>query len=109
MTRATISPSDLAQHPEDVLDRLHREALTLVYQGEEQVVLLDIEDYRLLRALAACATRGPLPAELAEDCRTLSDYLAERISLGKAAELLKTSRFELKDRFERLGLPVRLG
>ena len=107
--RATISSSDLAHHTEDILDRVHREALTLVHHGEEQIVLLDVEDYRLLRALAACATRSPVPAEIADDCRILNDYLAERISLGKAAELLQTSRFELKDRFERLGLPVRLG
>lgn len=49
------------------------------------------------------------PADLKEGSRILSDYLTERISLGKAAELLETTLFELRDRFERLGLPVRLG
>lgn len=36
-------------------------------------------------------------------------YLADEISLGKAAELLNLSRFELQERFHRLGVPLRLG
>jgi len=41
--------------------------------------------------------------------RVLRDYLDERINLGKAAELLQLSRFELEDRFQRLGIPLRRG
>jgi predicted HTH domain antitoxin len=55
------------------------------------------------------ATISPSFGDLSAECRVVSDYLAARISLGKAAELLETSRFELQARFERLGLPVRLG
>jgi len=43
------------------------------------------------------------------DSRVIHDYLEERISLGKAAELLGLSRFELQERFHRLGAPLRLG
>jgi len=39
----------------------------------------------------------------------LRDYLDERISLGKAAELLQLSRFELESSFQRLGIPLRRG
>ncbi|HSF43408.1 MAG TPA: hypothetical protein VLT87_26655 [Thermoanaerobaculia bacterium] len=39
----------------------------------------------------------------------LRDYLDERINLGKAAELLQLSRFELEDSFLRLGIPLRRG
>lgn len=43
------------------------------------------------------------------DVRILGAYLAGEISLGKAAELLDLSRFELQERFLRLGVPLRLG
>ena len=36
-------------------------------------------------------------------------YLSERISLSKAAELLSLSRFDLMERFERTGIPLRRG
>jgi predicted HTH domain antitoxin len=36
-------------------------------------------------------------------------YLAGEISLGKVAEVLGVSRFELQDRFLRLGVPLHLG
>ncbi len=36
-------------------------------------------------------------------------YVDDRINLGKAAELLGISQFELMDRFQQLGIPLRLG
>ncbi|MBL8153357.1 MAG: UPF0175 family protein [Anaerolineae bacterium] len=36
-------------------------------------------------------------------------YLDEQISLAKAAERLGLSRFDLMERFERLGIPLRSG
>jgi hypothetical protein len=36
-------------------------------------------------------------------------YLDKATDLGKAAEKLGLSRFELMDRFERLGVPLRIG
>jgi len=39
----------------------------------------------------------------------LRDYLDERINLGKAAELLQVTRFELEASFLRLGIPIRRG
>ena len=41
--------------------------------------------------------------------RILRAYLADEISLGKAAELLELSRFDLQARFLRLGVSLRLG
>ena len=46
------------------------------------------------------------PSDLA---RVIRDYLEERINLGKAAELLQLSRFELEESFQRIGIPVRRG
>jgi predicted HTH domain antitoxin len=36
-------------------------------------------------------------------------YLNRQINLGKAAELLSTHELELRDRFAKLGIPLRVG
>ena len=109
MTRTIISPSDLSQRTREILDRVQRGELAVVASGgEERIVLLDALDYRLLRALALCATGEGTEGDLLE-ARALRDYLDERISLGKAAGLLQLSRFELEGSFRRLGIPLRRG
>lgn len=109
MTRTIISPSDLSQRTGEILDRVHEGELAVVASGgEERIVLLDALDYRLLRAFALCATGGDADGGLF-DARVLRDYLDERINLGKAAELLQLSRFELEASFQRLGIPPRRG
>jgi len=111
MTRTVISPSDLSERTREILDRVQEGELAVVAsEGEERIVLLDALDYRLLRALARFVTGGDAddsggPVE----ARVLRDYLEERINLGKAAELLQLSRFELEDSFQRLGIPLRRG
>jgi len=75
--------------------------------GKEQAVLLDSLAYRLLRGLAALASgwqegEGELES-------LLRRYLDEEISLSKMATLLGVSLFELMERFEQLGVPVRVG
>ncbi len=39
----------------------------------------------------------------------LAHYLAQSISLARAAELLELSPFELRTRFQRLDVPLRMG
>ncbi len=39
----------------------------------------------------------------------VSAYLDEEINLGKAAEMLEMHELELRDRFNALGIPVRIG
>lgn len=107
MTRTIISPSDLSQRTREILDRVQEGELAVVASGgEERIVLLDALDYRLLRALALCATG--VNGDLLE-ARVLRDYLDERINLGKAAEFLQVSRFELEAGFLRLEIPLRRG
>lgn len=104
-------PSDLFQRTPEILDRVQEGELAVVASGgEERIVLLDALDYRLLRALAVCATGGGAngSSDLLE-ARVLRDYLDEKINLGKAAELLQLSRFELEGSFLRLGIPLRRG
>ena len=109
----TVSRTDLARNTREIVEQV-RKGETVVVQsyGEEQIILLDTFDYKLLRALAHCAVT-PVSAD---DPVTLDDldgviraYLNRRISLGKAAEALGMSRFELLNRFERLGIPLRIG
>jgi predicted HTH domain antitoxin len=77
--------------------------------GEEQIVLLDAIDFRLLQALAACAADASEEEEVSSDARILRDYLHDEISLGKAAEELGLSRFDLADRLHRLDIPLPFG
>jgi prevent-host-death family protein len=112
MTRTKISQSDLTRNPQEVVDRVQQGEVTVVESsGQEQVVLMDPLDFRLLRALGQCAIapgeRGPEAEE--PETEVLRSYLVDGISLGKAAELLSLSRFELQERFHRLGVPLRLG
>jgi len=48
-------------------------------------------------------------ADLALGKLFVSAYLDQEISLGKAAELLGTHYLELRERFMKLGIPVRIG
>jgi prevent-host-death family protein len=112
MTRTTITQADLARKTQEVFDRArHGEVTVVKTAGEEQVVLLDALDFRLLQALAQCAIEenGREHEGEDQDSRVLRAYLSDEISLGKAAELLNLSRFELQERFYRIGVPLRLG
>lgn len=107
MTRTILSPSDLAQRTLEILDRVHDGELAVVASGgEEQIVLLDALDYRLLRALAHCAAGEGIGDP---EAPVIRDYLDEKINLGRAAELLRVSRFELEESFQRIGVPLRRG
>jgi predicted HTH domain antitoxin len=112
VTRTTISQADLAKKTQEVVDRVqHGELAVVESSGHEQAILLDPLDFRLLRALAQCAINDKErePQEDDPDIAALHSYLADEISLGKTAELLDLSRFELQERFLRLGVPLRLG
>ena len=110
MTRTIISPAELSQKTREILDRVQEGELAVVARGgEERIVLLDALDYRLLRALAFFVTGRDADLGDSFDGRVLRDYLDEAISLGKAAQLLQVSRFELEASCQRLGIPLRRG
>jgi predicted HTH domain antitoxin len=112
MTRTTITQVDLAKKSQEMLDRVqHGEIVIVETSGREEAVLFNPIDFRLLRALAHCAIDERERGQEADDpdVRILHAYLADEISLGKAAELLELSRFDLQARFLRLGVPLRLG
>ncbi|MDZ4768630.1 MAG: UPF0175 family protein [Chloroflexota bacterium] len=103
----TISRTDLARSTREIIEQVRKgETIMVQSYGEDQIVLLDAIDYRLLKAAAAVFDDAPggHPDAMKEALRR---YLAKDISLAKAAELLGTNRFELMERFDRLGIPIR--
>jgi len=131
----TISRTELARSTRQALEQARRGQTVLVESyGEEQVAIMDALDYRLLRAVGVYRARLDAPAQdetarpqgLADETvanalaqssgniqvvwdQVIAAYLDGHISLGRAAELLNQSRFELQARFNRLGIPLRLG
>ncbi|QWK11243.1 MAG: hypothetical protein KNN16_02945 [Thermoflexus hugenholtzii] len=104
--------------------------------GKERIILMDAADYRILRAVAAYRTRPPHPSPLAEPTlepvglseeelrpeaeeaadgsqarwnQIIAAYLDGHINLGRAARLLNLPVDDLRERFLRLGVPLRLG
>lgn len=107
-TTATFSRTDLTRRTREILELVKRGQTAVIESyGEEQAVLLDPLDYRLLRALASLASERT--GEEGDVQALLRRYLDSQISLGKMAHELGISRFELMDRFERLGVPVQMG
>jgi hypothetical protein len=120
-----VSPSDLFAEGRQILDAVRR-GETVFLEGEEgqaEAALMDIVDYRILRAVMhALATRREIDprAGLAESELTggvgdqerynqvLAHYLGEAISLSRAAELLEMAPSVLRDRFDRLDVPRRV-
>lgn len=131
----TISRTDLARRTRETIELARRgQAVFVESYGAEQVAIVDALDYHLLRAVAAYRSQPLAPisspemaprgladvavqermAAAAGDAQEawdviMASYLDGDISLGRAATLLNMSRFELLGRFNRLGLPARLG
>lgn len=107
---AVVSRTDLARNTREIVDQV-RNGETVVVQshGQDQVVLLDAFDYRILNALAKVATAEAEAFGAGTIEQVMYDYSHERISLAKAAEVLGLARFDLAARFERLDIPLRIG
>ena len=100
-----ISKTDLARKTREIVEQARRGKTIIVESyGEEQIVLLDALDYRILKAAADRQGDDQHPVAVA-----IRDYLDESISLSKTAEMISISRFDLLERLERLGLPLRQG
>ncbi len=132
-----ISKTDLARRTRQIVDRARRgDTIIVESYGEEQVVVMDALDYRILRAAASHrmlpSHPSPVndpeiePAGLSEAeveqaeretdgspqarwNRVIAAYLDRHINLGRAAVLLDLSSYELDERFRRLDVPRRIG
>lgn len=106
----TVSRMQLARHIREIVELVHSGQTIVVHShGKDQVVLLDVLDYRILNALAKLAILDQATLVNGSVEHILSQYSQERISLAKAAELLGFSRCELRSRFEWLDIPIRIG
>lgn len=96
--------------------------MVVVDEGDEpRVAIIDMTDFQILRAVTTYFVDPPAiePQAGLADAKvadlsgqelfdvTLSHYLADAISLSRAAEILRTAWVELRSRFERLGVPLR--
>ena len=118
-----ISFTDLSSKTRQLLESVREgEPVFLEEGGEDEAVVVDITDYRLLRATMHAVARMSHVAPnvgLTEEAlppahdvqarynQIVLHYLSGSISLSRAAELLDSSPMDLRRRFERLGLPQR--
>lgn len=108
MNLPAVSSADLASKLQEVMAQVHQgQAVMVQDEGHERAVLVDALDYRLLRAAADWTGHRTDPS--APESNILARYLDNQISLGKAAELLGLSRFDLIERFQRLGIDLHFG
>lgn len=133
----TIGKADLARHTRQVLDRVRRGQTVIIESyGQEEAAIVSIVDYRLLRAVSAyrslpshlspsndsaLAPRGLADQQVDQVVQqaggdaqaawnaVITAYLDGDISLGRAAELLHVSRFELMESLNQAGITLRLG
>lgn len=120
-----VSPSDLSAEGRQLLDAVRRGETVFVEEeeGRAEAALMDIVDYRILRAVMRALAAKPeinpnegLPENrLAGDPgdqerfnQVIAHYLGEAISLSRAAELLEMAPSTLRDRFDRLDVPRRI-
>lgn len=120
-----IRKTDLARNTREVLNNVMRGQTTVIEShGKPEAAILDIVDYLILRAVLRYHAQPPkidVDAGLSDEAvaaapdlqacyhLVLAHYLAGAISLGRAAELLNLSSFDLRLRFVRLDVPLRLG
>jgi predicted HTH domain antitoxin len=119
-----IRKTDLARNTREVLNTVMRGQTALIEShGKAEAAIIDIVDYLILRAVMRYHARPPqidvdagltdASAAATSDLQArynlvLAYYLAAAISLSRAAELLGLSSFNLRTRFVRLDVPLRL-
>jgi len=119
-----VRKTDLARSTRQVINNVLRGQTTIVEShGEPEVVIMDIVDYRITRAVVRYHSQKPvidveqgLPDDQAAEASdaqerfnlVLAHYLAGAISLGRAAELLELPWLDLRTRFQRLDVPLRV-
>ena len=119
-----IRKTDLARSTRQVINNVLRGQTAVVEShGEPEVAIMDIIDYRITRAVMRYHGRPPT-IEVAEGLSdqqvadtpdsqdrfnlVLAHYLAGAISLGRAAEHLDLPWVDLRTRFRRLDVPLRV-
>ncbi len=119
-----VRKTDLARNTSQIIRNVLRGQPTVIENhGQPEVAIVDVIDYLILRAVAhfhagnlvPLNQNGPSDAEFAgldsqaRYNRAMEYYLAEQCSTGRMAELLQISWADLRERFNRLGVPLFFG
>jgi hypothetical protein len=119
-----VRKTDLARKTSQIIRNVLRGQPTVIENhGQPEVAIVDVIDYLILCAVAhyyagnrpVLDSKGPSDAEfsgLTEQDRynrAMDYYLAEACSTGRMAELLKISWADMRERFNRLGVPEFFG
>lgn len=120
-----VSDSEFAQQTQRILREVQRGYIAVIErQGEPEAALIDIVDYRLMRAAlryfvepVASYPEYGLPDSAVQAVGSIqerfdmvvSHYLADSISLGRAAELLGIAAIDLRNRLSRLNIVPAVG
>jgi antitoxin (DNA-binding transcriptional repressor) of toxin-antitoxin stability system len=121
----TFSKTDLARNTRRVIRAVQRgEAAVIESHGEPEAAIIDIVDFRILRAVMRYHARRPeidVESGLSDGSMAsatdsqgrfdlvLAHYLAGAVSLSRAAEILGLPWLDLRTRFLRLDVPLRSG
>ena len=118
-----VRKTDLARKTRQVIRTVQRGVTAVIEShGEAAAVIIDIVDYRILRAVLRyhAQPNGKQRNELQQEeldrlanpqsrfNLVLSHYLSGTISAARAAESLGLSSCELRNRFQRLDVPLRV-
>jgi prevent-host-death family protein len=99
-----ISRTDLARHTRQMVDRVRRGDMLIVESyGEEQVVIMDVTDYRIIRAMAAYRHLPPYPTPAVDpnvEPRGLSEE--ELAQYLKGEEAIRAAGGETQARWNRV-------
>ena len=124
MEYTRVRKTDLARNTSQIIRNVLRgQPAVIENHGQPEVVIVDVIEYLILRAVAhyhagnrlALDPKGPSNAEfsgLTEQNRynrAMDYYLAEACSTGRMAELLQISWADMRERFNRLGVPLFFG
>lgn len=118
-----IRKTELARNTRQVIQTAQRgQTVVVESHGQPEVAIMDIIDYRIVRAtLRYHANPPPIASGVglsaavvsavgdpqAQYDLVLAHYLSDNISLGRAAELLELPWLDLRTRFVRLDVPIR--
>jgi predicted HTH domain antitoxin len=118
-----VPKTTLARQTRQIIQAVQRgQTVVVEHHGQPEAAIMDIMDYYLIRAVLYYHTHTPhidadaglsdeavaAAASLLEKVNlVVTHYLAEAISLSRAAELLELPWLDLRTRCLRLDIPVR--
>ncbi len=124
MEYVRVRKTDLARNTSQIIRSVLRgQPAVIENHGQPEVAIVDVIDYLLLCAVAhfhaaepsLLDPNGPSDAEFAalnlleRYNRAMDYYLSKQCSTGRMAELLQISWADMRERFNRLGVPLFLG